>query len=244
MNELVSVIIPTYNRFDYLVNAIDSVNKQTYRPIEILVVNDNSKDERYYKYDFQSILKNIKDITLVIHHCKNSSKEKLGYSCGSVPRNIGISLSKGKYIAFLDDDDIWLPNKLSIQINQMIMQNINFSCTDGFIGSGFYEPNIKYPIYNKEYYWDTLKKKLNLEKDFPNILDLELIQRHNIIITSSVVLTKQLINVIGEMENIPNGGKIINGKKDWQDWNYWRKCLKQEKKCLYLKEPLFYYDLK
>ena len=40
----------------------------------------------------------------------------------------------------------------------MILQNINFSCTDGYIGSGFYETNIEYPIYNKEYYWDTLKK--------------------------------------------------------------------------------------
>ena len=52
MDELVSVVIPTYNRFDYLVNAIESVTKQTYRPIQIIVVNDNSKDERYYQYDF------------------------------------------------------------------------------------------------------------------------------------------------------------------------------------------------
>jgi glycosyltransferase involved in cell wall biosynthesis len=244
MNELISVVIPTYNRFDYLVNAIESVIKQTYRPIQIIVVNDNSKHDRYYQYDFQEMLNNIKDIKLIVHHCKISSKEKLGYSCGSVPRNIGISLSTGKYIAFLDDDDIWLPNKLSIQINQMILQNINFSCTDGYIGSGFYEPTIKYPIYNKEYYWETLKNKLNLEKTFPSKLDLDIIYKHNIIITSSVVLTKKLVDIIGEMENIPNGGKTINGKKDWQDWNYWRKCLKKEKYCLYLQAPLFYYDLK
>ena len=87
------------------------------------------------------------------------------------------------------------------------------------------------------------KKKLNLEKDFPNILDLELIHKHNIIITSSVVLTKKLVNELGEMELIPNGGKTINGKKRLARLNYWRKCLKK-KKCLYLKEPLFYYDLK
>ena len=244
MNKLVTVIIPTYNRFEYLQNAIKSVIYQTYRPIELIIVNDRSTDDRYYKYNFQLMINNTKDISLLMFHCQKSTKEDLGYPCGAVPRNQGISISKGYYISFLDDDDIWMPDKLSTQINKMELHNIQFSCTDGYIGSGFYNSEQNYPIYNKQYYWEVLKKKLNLEHDYPDFLTLDLIQKHNIIITSSVVLTKQLVNSVGKMELIPNGGKVINGKKDWQDWNYWRKCLKQEKKCLYVKNPLFYYDLK
>ena len=82
---------------NYLINAINSVIKQTYRPIEIIVVNDNSKDDRYYQYDFQSMLKNIKDVKILVHNCKKSSKEILGFPCGAVPRNIGINLSNGKF---------------------------------------------------------------------------------------------------------------------------------------------------
>ena len=49
MNDFISVVIPSYNRFDYLKNAVNSVENQTYKNFEIIVVNDNSDDERYYK---------------------------------------------------------------------------------------------------------------------------------------------------------------------------------------------------
>jgi glycosyltransferase involved in cell wall biosynthesis len=244
MDKLVSVIIPTYNRFEYLKNAIKSVINQTYRPIEIIVINDRSTDDRYYKYNFQLMLTNTNDISLLVFNCQTSSKKELGYSCGALPRNKGISVSKGHYIAFLDDDDIWLPNKLDTQIKKMNLNNSKFCCSDGYIGSGFFNSTIKYPLYLKEYYWNQMKNKLDLNQKYPDYLSLDLIKKHNIIITSSVTITKQLIESVGEMELIPNGGKVINGKRDWQDWNYWRKCLEKEKKCLFIHEPLFYYDMK
>ena len=69
--ELVSVIIPTYNRFNFLLNAIRSVKEQTYKNIEIIVVNDCSIQEEYYNYDFKKEFgKNIK----IIHLQENSRK--------------------------------------------------------------------------------------------------------------------------------------------------------------------------
>ena len=103
---MISIIIPTYNRYNYLLNAINSVKNQTYKNYEILVINDGSSDLNYNK--------KIEDVTQI--NLPISSKKKLGYPCGAVPRNEGIKRAKGEYIAFLDDDDIWMPNKLTSQI--------------------------------------------------------------------------------------------------------------------------------
>ena len=109
----VSVIIPTYNRFQYLLNTIKSVKGQTYSNIEIIVVNDRSTQNEYYDYDWE------KNNITIIHLAKNS-KEVFGYACaGGYQRNFGIKISTGKYIAFCDDDDIWFPNKIELQIKAM-----------------------------------------------------------------------------------------------------------------------------
>ena len=91
----VSVIIPTFNRFKYLLNTINSVKEQTYSNIEIIVVNDNSKEKEYYDYDWE--MHNIK-----ILHLAENSKDKFGYACAGFVRNKGIELSSGKYIAFCE----------------------------------------------------------------------------------------------------------------------------------------------
>ncbi len=105
-NPLVSVIIPTNNRFHSLINAINSVINQTYRPIQLIIVNDGADDQKYYDYNFQELVKNEKDIELIMFQHKFSSKEKFGYNCSAYPRNTGINLSRGKYVAFLDDNHI------------------------------------------------------------------------------------------------------------------------------------------
>lgn len=229
---MISVIIPTYNRYDNLLNAINSVKNQTFKDYEIIVVSDGSTDKRY-KND-------IENVTMI--RLPKSSREILGYPCGAIPRNEGLIKAHGEYIAFLDDDDIWMPNKLEIQINEMKKNDIDISCTDGYIGKGIYNDNNKYKIYNKEYYFKQLIKKYNIE-DFPKILDYNFIEIHNLIITSSICFKKTLVKKIGYMKLIRNGGEIINEKKEWQDWEYWKRMLKQTN-CLYIDKPLFYYDLK
>ena len=107
----ISVIIPTYNRFNFLLNTIKSIKEQTYKNIEIIVVNDCSQEKEYYKYDWK--INNI-----IIIHLEENSKNKFGFACAGFVRNKGIEISSGKYIAFCDDDDIWFPEKLKLQINE------------------------------------------------------------------------------------------------------------------------------
>jgi glycosyltransferase involved in cell wall biosynthesis len=97
----VSVIIPAYNAAKFIRTTIESVLGQTFQDLEIIVVNDGSTDNT------QEILQNYGDKILYL------PKENGGVSSA---RNLGIENAKGKYIAFLDADDVWLPEKLERQV--------------------------------------------------------------------------------------------------------------------------------
>ena len=106
---LVSVVIPTYGRSELLGRAIESVLAQTYSDMEIIVVDDNdkgSKDQLKTEHQIEHYIKNAQ-ITYLKHE-KNAG--------GSAARNTGIKASKGKYVALLDDDDEWFPEKIEKQI--------------------------------------------------------------------------------------------------------------------------------
>ena len=132
----ISVIIPSYNRFKYLLNALESVRNQTYKNIEIIIVNDCSTQKEYYNYKFEGCI--------VINLDKNS-KARFGHaSPGGFQRSMGMKIASGEYIAFLDDDDYWLPDKLEKQINAMLTSRCLISCTDGLIGNGSYDKTKRY----------------------------------------------------------------------------------------------------
>lgn len=99
---LVSVIIPNYNYAKYVGEAIDSALNQTYENLEIIVVDDGSKDNS------REILESYGDKIKVIF------QENAGVSAA---RNNGVKNSNGKYIAFLDADDIWFSEKIAKQVN-------------------------------------------------------------------------------------------------------------------------------
>lgn len=103
IKNLVSVIIPTHDRSELLTNAINSVLSQTYSNLEILIIDDNSSDNT------EQIVKEIKN-SKILYFKNNVSLGSAG------ARNIGIKNSKGEFIAFLDDDDIWYTDKLRKQI--------------------------------------------------------------------------------------------------------------------------------
>jgi glycosyltransferase involved in cell wall biosynthesis len=119
---LVTIIIPTYNRPDFLSSAIDSLIAQTYRPIEILVIDDNGNPDvrqqteevmnRYQAVDFVRYIQNEKNMG------------------GALSRNRALERSSGEYITFLDDDDVYLPRKVESQLNFMIQHRLDMSFTD------------------------------------------------------------------------------------------------------------------
>lgn len=98
---LVSVIVPVYNCEKYLTYAIKSVLTQTYQPLEIIVVDDGSTDKSG---------EIAQSFAPEVIYCR------LEHGGGSIALNHGISLSQGKYIAFLDADDLWVSNKLTLQM--------------------------------------------------------------------------------------------------------------------------------
>jgi len=114
----VSVIIPTYNSARYLVEAVDSVLAQTYKDFEILVIDDGSTDET------ESLMGNYGAAVRYIH------QENEGVSAA---RNRGIDDSLGRYVAFLDADDTWLPNKLERQMSALKAHGEYRVCYSDFI---------------------------------------------------------------------------------------------------------------
>jgi glycosyltransferase involved in cell wall biosynthesis len=97
----VSVIIPTYNRAYFLHQAIESVLSQTFRDFELIVVDDGSTDATPY----------------VLQQWDNKIRWVRQENCGvSRARNVGIRAARGRYLSFLDSDDLWLMDKLEVQV--------------------------------------------------------------------------------------------------------------------------------
>jgi len=122
-NQLVSVIIPTYKRSDFLCATIDSVLAQTYPNIEIIVVDDNGVGTSYQKAT-ELKLRSYIDTGKIIYICHDANKN------GSAARNTGFRASHGEYINFLDDDDELMPCKIEMQVNRL-------ANTDGTIGATY-----------------------------------------------------------------------------------------------------------
>lgn len=110
--DLVSIIIPTFGRPNHLLRAIDSVLQQTYKNIEIIVVDDNGRGTEMQLLTDRTLSSYVKDgkCQYVTHeHNKN----------GSAARNTGFRISHGKYVGFLDDDDVFLPTKIEKQVDKL-----------------------------------------------------------------------------------------------------------------------------
>ena len=118
MGELVSIIMPSYNTAKYIAESIQSVLDQTYKNWELIIVDDFSTDNtdeivRPFLVDER------------IHYLKNELN-----SGAAVSRNRALREAKGRWIAFLDSDDLWMPEKLEKQISFMETNDYSFSYTE------------------------------------------------------------------------------------------------------------------
>ena len=224
----VSVIIGTFNRWDYLNEAIKSVKNQTYSNIEIIVINDGSTDQEYKN------LQKPEDVLWI--DLPSNSKNRHGFRCRSSTYNYGIKVASGNYIAFLDDDDAWYPDKLSMQISEMKRTKSKMSCTESFQGRGLFDINKEYKIYmggiNKRF-----KKWKIIEEDssnIPKIWNKELLLTHNFCIGSSVIIEKTIFDKIGLLNE-------SRRYKKGQDYELWKRVLSLTD-CCFVNTPLVYYD--
>ena len=228
----VSVIIPTFNRYKYFLKAIESVLNQSLKNLEIIVLNDGSTDEEYLTCKYRNY-NHIKWIDL-------ESTRKLEYESGpqniSSLRNLGINKATGRFIAFLDDDDLWLPDKLDIQLSEMLRKQIYFSCTEGYYGEGIYNVDKKYKLYNKEKYKKELQKiyrksLFNIKNNLPSVWSHDFLSIHNCAVTSSVIVDSSLLKKVGGFHPVT-----------WaEDYDCWLRIL-EVSELLYIDQPLFYYD--
>ena len=116
MDDLISIITPSFNSEKFISDAIHSVQKQSYLNWEMIIVDDFSTDKTVII--IQEFL--LKDNRIKLF--------KLDKNCGTgFARNFGLNKSKGRYIAFLDADDLWKSEKLAIQIDYLITNNLYFT---------------------------------------------------------------------------------------------------------------------
>jgi glycosyltransferase involved in cell wall biosynthesis len=163
---MVSVIIPTHNRVELLKNAVDSVLKQSYENFEIIIVNDCSSD------DTEEYLKGLVDERISFHTIIKSKG-------GNHARNTGIEMARGEFIAFLDDDDEWMPEKLEKQMKLF---------EDDSVGLAYTGSEVIYTFYDIKY--------KNIPRNRGNLFK-EVLIRNCIGTTSSVVVRKSILEISG-----------------------------------------------
>jgi glycosyltransferase involved in cell wall biosynthesis len=175
---LISVIVPTHNRPDFLAKTVQSILDQTYHNIELIVVSNGRSLEN------KSVVESFGDPRIVYTDQENSGGP-------SAPRNHGIRLAKGVYIAVCDDDDLWLPEKLEMQ---MLALRRN-------------------PIAGMCYTHMTFFDESGLEwSDDRRLADFALLCYRNFVPISSVLVKREVIDQIGGFDE----GNQVGVSEDYE----------------------------
>ncbi|MGN0620893.1 MAG: glycosyltransferase [Porcipelethomonas sp.] len=208
---MISCIITTYKReVPILKRAVDSIVNQTYKDIEIIVVND-APDQADLREEIKLMLQDYNfDIKYIVHDVNKGA-------CAA--RNTGISASAGEYIAFLDDDDEWIENKLEIQLQEIEKDNSALVYGDYVFIDAQGEEHIKKPSF----------KYLTGKNDFEKLLCFNYIGSTSF----PLIRTSALKSA---------GGFNINLKSS-QDHEMWLK-IAENNKISYIEKPLvrYYYS--
>lgn len=172
---LITIVIPLYNAEKYIADTMDNIINQTYQNYELIVVDDCSTDKsRNIVKKYEQEYSKIKLI-----------ESELNFGGPARPRNIGVENAKGEYIAFLDADDVWLPEKLEKQLEFMQINDLNFS-SHGAVLIDEKSEQIKSTSFFKSYYRRYKK------------YDLKQLIKGNFIYLSSVILKKDIFEKFNE----------------------------------------------
>ena len=205
MNPKVSVILPVYNSEKFVAQAIKGVLRQSFLDWELLVVNDGSTDNT------EKIVKDWQKKDKRIRYIKHQRNRGL-----SAARNTGTKFAKGKYIAFLDADDVWLPKKIEIQINKINDPDADLVFSNWYIWEPIKNVRVKAfnsnPLGNKE---DLLC--LFIKKNFGN--------------SSTALLKKSSLEKIGLFDE---------SLKSSEDYGLWLRFILKGMKIVFCIEPLIY----
>lgn len=214
----ISVVIPTYNRERTIKRCIDSVVNQTYPAFEILVVDDGSTDQT-----IETIKKEYAD--------SNVRVIKQNHKGAQAARNTGIKAAKGKYIAFLDSDDEWLPDKLKIQVEALQENESAVICGNGYIQMDW--QNGIPSVYKKSEEVHNAKGRKRLTMNGRSGYVYKLILQDSFCNFESLLTSKKNLLKIGLLdENVPS----------FQEWDTAIK-LAQTNKVVFIQKPLFVYHL-
>lgn len=185
---LVSIIMPAWNVQEYIRQAIDSVLQQSYRRWELLVIDDGSTDQTAtYVQAYQEQDKRIRYV-----YQTNQGQ--------SAARNRGVQMAEGEYVAFLDSDDYWLPDKLAVSLESALARQADLLFTGIYIRTE-----------NDKHLPDCqLPNSATLEKKYQGEEGLQLLLFRNRIATSTVVLKKEVLRAVGGFE-----GKLAEDYRLW-----------------------------
>ena len=197
---VISVIMPAFNASDYIQESINSVIEQKYSNWELIIVDDGSTDSTS-----SIIIKNsLKDSRIKYFYQENGKQGKA--------RNLGIAYAKGMFVAFLDADDLWIPEKLEIQLEEIQLKNVDLVFSDSY-------------IFDDNNFSDRSRKMNIPDQIFTGDEALKLFLEGNRIPTLTVLVKKEkihLVNGFTEKKNIQNA----------EDYHLWLKMI--------IKECVFY----
>jgi teichuronic acid biosynthesis glycosyltransferase TuaG len=201
--ELVSIITPSFNSEKFIAETIQSVQNQTYESWEMIIVDDCSTD---------------KTVSIVEYIANNDSRikvYKLGKNSGTgIARNTALDKASGKYIAFLDADDLWKPQKLETQIN--FLKNNNLPFTFSF-----------YDCINEQ------GKELNKRVEAPKNISYR-----------QLFFCNYVGNLTGIYDVNYFGKIAISSIRKRQDWMLWLTILKKIKSAKPIPESLAFYRIR
>lgn len=226
---LVSVIIPSHDRWDMLQRCVAAVHAQILpvgTSVEVIVINDGSTDTRYTRNPLPGCT--------VIHLAQNT-KVLLGFVSVGFVRNCGLRISRGDWVAFCDDDDVWLPQRLSagLSVGSKVV------CSDARVFWDVDHPAM--PVDMMPRYSDRVMPRYKsmflreFRDGFPSKLTATMLSRHNLVIFSTLLVHRSVWRRAG----------VFNETRPFrdffEDWDFVRRVAAIAGGISYVDEPLIKY---